>query len=184
MLRRESLYTLALALCVVAPACGDDEEREMDAGASGAGGDAAEAGSGGDGGTGGRQAIYCAPQAFSLDAWCELERKDCGRSQSEWLSDLCEARRTCASSLQCTRITLRPNSCGGSSIVATYGVDVETVTHHYNAAGELLGVVDNQHRCPPQQGQHYYGEQCSVGTPDSVICPDLDADGGSDDGGI
>ena len=183
MLRRETLYTLASVLCVVALACGDDDERD-DAGASGAGGEAAEAGTGGRGGTGGPPPRDCRAKAFPLDAWCEGGRWDCGRSQSEWLNSLCESRHACAGSFTCTRIVVGPNSCGGSSILAIYGIDSRSVMYHYDAAGELVGVLEKTQACPWDQGGHRYGAECSAETSESAKCPDLDADGGTDDAGI
>lgn len=150
---RRSLQALTVALLLGSVGCGDDDDDDDagvdDAGASGQGG----RGGSSSAGSGGRPPIDCTPSHAELEDWCDLEHTECELSEQEQLDALCGSS---------VHIGRGSNSCGGSSITAAYGVDVKYVAYHYDADGELVGVLVIDNWCSGGGPRTTYGEECDL----------------------
>ncbi|HKP60841.1 MAG TPA: hypothetical protein VJV78_29130, partial [Polyangiales bacterium] len=153
------------------------------AGGSGVGGQGAAPGASGSAGQAGRSGSttqLCPDKQLTREEWCNDGYAQCDLSRDERLAQAC---RPGCSSWSCLMVATAANSCGGTSISASYGVDVAYTLHHYDAHGVLIGGLRRRMLdcLLPQGGNQYtFGEQCTVTfSSEQVISCDTDADGGT-----
>ena len=171
---------------------GQGGSRTPGGGRGGGGGYAgnAEAGSdGGRGGIGGKAGtddpeVACSITRSSLEEWCSDDEEHCDLRFDDQFDRLCDEGMRCSPPFTCVHIGVGSNSCGGSSVSATYGGDAYVVTSHYDAQARLVGVEATRgNQCVigarAAPARHLYGAECKLSDGRAAVCPTPAADGGS-----